>query len=259
MQNDMNDNRLKIINCTAGYKDETVFSDLNIEFWPGETVTILGPSGCGKSTLLMTASGLLAPLSGEVFLDGEKLNKADRRVGLILQSYGLFPWLTVNENISLGLKIQGGYKNRESSEFSADAVSAMLQDLNLDGHEHKYPAELSGGQQQRVAIGRTLVMKPEVLLMDEPFSALDAITREMLQELLLELLGSRKIISILVTHSVEEAAFLGQRIILMGRDNRAIIAREFNNPLAGNAEYRNMPVYFELCREVRAELKAGNG
>jgi NitT/TauT family transport system ATP-binding protein len=102
-------------------------------------------------------------------------------------------------------------------------------------------------------------MKPEVLLMDEPFSALDAITRERLQELLLELLDKRKIISILVTHSVEEAAFLGQRVILMGRDSRSILVREFSNPEAGKAEYRNMPEYFNLCREVRNELKAVDG
>jgi NitT/TauT family transport system ATP-binding protein len=255
----MNDDRLELINCSAGYENETVFCDLTLKCRPGQTVTVLGPSGCGKSTLLMTASGLLPPLAGGAFLDGQPLGRADGRVGLILQSYGLFPWLTVIGNISLGLKIQGGYKDRETSEISAGSVSAMIGDLGLDGHEYKYPAELSGGQQQRVAIGRTLVMKPEVLLMDEPFSALDAITRERLQELLLELLDKRKIISILVTHSVEEAAFLGQRVILMGRDSRSILVREFSNPEAGKAEYRNMPEYFNLCREVRNELKAVDG
>jgi len=255
----MNENRLEVLNCSAGYQTETVFRDLSLRFNPGETVTILGPSGCGKSTLLMTSSGLLSPLSGRVLLDGQKLEKADRRVGLILQNYGLFPWMTVKQNIALGLKIQGGYKDSESAEFSDNAVSDIVHDLGLLGHEHKYPTELSGGQQQRVAIGRTLVLRPEVLLMDEPFSALDAMTRERLQELLLKLLGNRRMISLLVTHSVEEAVFIGQRVILMGRSRDNAIVREFVNPAAGSAEYREDPEYFNLCREVRAELKSVDG
>ncbi|MDC7226477.1 MAG: ABC transporter ATP-binding protein [Spirochaetales bacterium] len=254
----MNKNRLEIINCSGGYETEVVFKNLNLVFSPGETVTVLGPSGCGKSTLLMIASGLLPPIDGEVFLDEQPLKKADQRVGLILQNCGLFPWMTVAENISLGLKIQGGYKDAALTKISSEAVLAMINDLGLDGHEHKYPGELSGGQQQRVAIGRTLVMKPEVLLMDEPFSALDAITRERLQELLLELLGGRGIISILVTHSVEEAAFLGERVILMGQDISSPIVQEFINPWAGRADYRDTPEYFNLCREVRNKLKASD-
>lgn len=251
----MNENILEIKNCSAGYGTETVFRNLSLTFSPGETVTLLGPSGCGKSTLLMTASGLRPPTAGGVFLDGKPLESADSRVGLILQNYGLFPWMTVLQNISLGLRIQGGLKGNEAAS-SAESVLTAVRDLGLTGHEHKYPSELSGGQRQRVAIGRTLVMKPEVLLMDEPFSALDAITRERLQELLLELLGGRKMISILVTHSVEEAVFLGRRVLLMGSTEQPAIVREFSSPSAGTPEYRDTPEYFNLCREVRNELKA---
>ncbi|MBI9107512.1 MAG: ABC transporter ATP-binding protein [Spirochaetales bacterium] len=255
----MNENRLEIINCSGGYESGMVFHNLSLGFSPGETVTILGPSGCGKSTLLKTAAGLLPPVSGTVNLDGLPLRKADRRVGLILQNYGLFPWMTVIENVSLGLRIQGAYKSRESSEASSIAVLNIIGDLGLAGLENKYPGELSGGQQQRVAIGRTLVMRPEVLLMDEPFSALDAITREKLQELLLQLLEGRRMITLLVTHSVEEAVFIGRRVILMGRDSRSVIIGEFDNPAAGSSDYRGDPGYFSLCRDVRAELKVIDG
>jgi NitT/TauT family transport system ATP-binding protein len=259
----MKEDRLKITNCTSGYvhgkSREIVFSDLDLSFTPGETTAVLGPSGCGKSTLLLTAAALLNPFEGTVSLDERPLQKGDKRVGVILQQYGLFPWMTVWDNIVLGLRIRGGYSSREAKEASDTAAAAVVADLGLEGLEGRFPSALSGGQQQRVAIGRTLVSDPEVLLMDEPFSALDSITREKQQELLSELLEKRKIVAVVVTHSVEEAVFLGSRILLMGRNKFSIIESEFSNPGAGTEDYRSSDEYSKLCSGVRKELRRVDG
>ena len=248
-------NRLEFIDCCAGYGTKTVFENINLSFGAGETVALLGPSGCGKSTLLKLAAGIIRPFSGRVLVDGEPAAAADRRVGLILQNYGLFPWLTVYENIALGLKIRGGYKTKTGRSSSDDAVREIMKDLTLEGESDSYPGQLSGGQQQRVAIGRTLVLEPEVLLMDEPFSALDAISRERLQELLLSMLEGRNIITLLVTHSVEEAAFLGSRVLLIGGASSRITG-DYANGNSGTAAYRADKRYFELCGTIRRELRA---
>ncbi len=257
----VNSGELDIKNCSAGYGGKPVFSNLNLTFNPGDTVTLLGPSGCGKTTLLLTAAGLIKPLEGRVFLDGSPLGPADKRVGVILQNYGLFPWMTAEENVSLALKIQGGFKGKERSEKSRGSVAAVFSDLGLEGLEKRYPSQLSGGQQQRVAIGRTLVLNPSVLLMDEPFSALDAISREKMQDLLLRLLSGRDIITLFVTHSVEEAVFIGRKILLMhpSSGTGTAVIREYENPSGGSLSYRNDSSFFSLSRQVRAALSNADG
>ena len=141
----MSENRLELSACAAGYDGRTVFKDLNIKFRSGETIAVLGPSGCGKSTLLKVASGLLSPLSGSVMLDGEALGRADRRVGVILQNYGLFPWLTVYENISLGLRIRGGYARRDERRRADEAVSSMMEDLGSGSSVRSIRGRLAAG------------------------------------------------------------------------------------------------------------------
>lgn len=246
---------LKLEKCSASYGDLTVFRDLDMTFFPGETSAVLGGSGCGKSTLLSVAAGLKKPSSGGVLLDGEPLEAGDSRIGLILQQYGLFPWMTVWENVVLGLKIRGRFRSR-AARSSAEADAARVISLvGLDGLEKRYPGALSGGQQQRVAIARTLVSRPEVLLMDEPFSALDALTREGLQELLSELVSGTDIITIIVTHSIEEAVYLGRHVHVMAEGTCGVMKKSFENPGAGRAGFRSASEYFECCNMVRREMR----
>lgn len=177
----------------------------------GEFITIIGPSGCGKSTLLNLVAGFLQPTSGEVLVHGKPMRGPGRDRGMIFQQYSSFPHLTVLENVLFGLEI-----NQSSLELNRQArrerAEQLIQEVGLDGHAGKYPHQLSGGQQQRVAIARSLVMEPRVLLMDEPFSALDEPTRLEMQELVVELWHRIHPTILCVTHSVSEAVYLGERV-----------------------------------------------
>lgn len=239
---------LRITGLAARYADREVFRDVSLSVEPGMTECIIGPTGCGKTTLLMTAAGLKEPSAGSVLLDGTPVEAGDRRLSVILQSYGLFPWFTVLENAALGLLIRG-VPAAERKRAAADALAQV----GLTGLESRYPSEISGGQAQRAAIARSLTLSPQVLLMDEPFSALDALTREALQDLLLALLRGRRMAVVLVTHSIEEAAYLGSAVTLMAGIPGRIITR-FPNPSRGAEGYRGSRACFELCREVRASM-----
>ena len=177
----------------------------------GEFITIIGPSGCGKSTLLNLIAGFLRPISGEILVKGCPVTGPGRDRGMIFQQYSSFPHLTVMQNVMFGLEI-----NRRVLGLDAAARRSRAEDLvdqvGLTAHKHKYPHQLSGGQQQRVAIARSLVMEPQILLMDEPFSALDEPTRLEMQELLVELWNRTKPTIFCVTHSVSEAVYLGERV-----------------------------------------------
>ncbi|HUX11751.1 MAG TPA: ABC transporter ATP-binding protein [Spirochaetia bacterium] len=237
---------LEVRACSAVYGETPVFDPLSFSVAPGETLAVVGPSGCGKSTLLSVIAGLKTPAGGESLLNGARVSAGD--ASLILQQYGLFPWFTVMENVELGLRIRRIPRSERRAR-----VRAELGNVHLTGLEHRFPAALSGGQQQRVAIARALVLDPAVLLMDEPFSSLDALTRERLQELLLEVLRVRQIPSIIVTHSIEEAAYLGSSIAVMA--GRPAQLRMIENPGQGAEAYRLNPRYFETCRTVRATLE----
>jgi len=168
---------------------------------------------------------------------------------LILQHYGLFPWFTVAENVALGLRVR-----RVSAGERRGLVARQLSRLGLDECAARYPNELSGGQQQRVAIARSMALAPRLLLMDEPFSALDAMSRESLQDILVEMLEGRGIIALMVTHSIEEAVYLGGTIWLLAGSPARIQAR-FDNPGQGKPGYRTDPSFFRLCGEVRAIME----
>ena len=176
----------------------------------GEIVVFLGPSGCGKSTILKAVAGLLPPTKGEILLDGVPVKGVGRDRGMVFQAYTSFAWLTVRENVEYGLKLQGvpHEQRRKQAEEYIDAVG-------LRDSADKYPKELSGGMKQRVAIARVLANDCEVLLMDEPFGALDALTREKLQQELLEIWERTRVTVIFVTHSVEEAVVLSDRVVVM--------------------------------------------
>lgn len=190
----------------------TAIDNVTLEVMEGEFITIIGPSGCGKSTLLMILAGLYDKTSGDVLLDGAPINQPGLDRGVVFQEFALFPWLTVWNNICFGLKMKG----IPSSEHDR-IIRHYLKMVKLEDFAKIYPHRLSGGMKQRVGIARALAYSPELLLMDEPFGALDAQTRTNLQQMLVEIwLETRKTI-LFVTHSVREAVYLSDRIVVLGR------------------------------------------
>jgi NitT/TauT family transport system ATP-binding protein len=193
--------------------EEQIFSALqnvSLTVNKGEFLTIVGPSGCGKSTLLDLIAGLALPTSGELFIDGKKITKPALDRGIVMQGYALFPWRTVRHNVEFGLEVKGVPK-KDRQEIS----DRFLKLVNLSGFADRYPYELSGGMKQRVAIARALAYDPEVLLMDEPFAAVDAQTRETLQDELLRIWEETRKTIIFVTHSIDEAVALADRVAVM--------------------------------------------
>lgn len=224
-----------------GYGEGLVLDGLSFELPAGETLAVVGPSGCGKSTLLYLLAGLDKADRGTVSTGGRDGKTGN--ISFILQDYGLFPWKTVAENLSLPLELRGEGRARRR-----EAVAAMLDELGLSGLGPRYPVQLSGGQRQRVAIGRALITDPDILLMDEPFSSLDALTREHLQRTVLSLWRRRRPTCVLVTHNVPEAVFLGRRVmVLAGRPARKTLW--LDNPRFGEEG-----AAFEETRRVYAAL-----
>ncbi|MFD0943041.1 ABC transporter ATP-binding protein [Savagea faecisuis] len=200
-------------NVVKRYGDQTVLSPIQLTVKDGEFLTLLGPSGCGKSTLLRMIAGLTEVTEGAVYIGDEKMNDVapkDRGVGMVFQSYALFPNMTVAENVAFGLDMQKVKKDERATR-----VQEMLALVGLENRASHYPNELSGGQQQRVALARALVVRPRVLLLDEPLSALDAKIRKHLQRTLRDIQRQLKITMILVTHDQEEAMALADRIVLL--------------------------------------------
>ncbi|MGD1944438.1 MAG: ABC transporter ATP-binding protein [Leptolyngbyaceae cyanobacterium] len=191
--------------------ENCVLDSIQLSVQPGEFVCLLGPSGCGKSTLLNVIAGFLKPSAGYVLLDQMPITRPGADRGFVFQQYSLLPWKTTFQNIELGLKIRGMPKAERT-----ERVHEYLNRVGLYKHRSSYPHQLSGGMQQRASIIRALVNSPSVLLMDEPFAALDAQTRHMMQEMLLGIWDDLKTTVIFVTHDIEEAIFLGDRICTMG-------------------------------------------
>lgn len=198
----------KIFKTKSG--ETTALEKTSFTINEGEFVTILGPSGCGKSTVLRIVAGLEEATSGQVLLDGEVINGPGPDRGMVFQSYTLFPWLNVKENITFGLKLNGvSQKERD------DVARHYLQLIGLEGFENHYPIQLSGGMKQRVAIARALANDPKILLMDEPFGALDAQTRNIMQEVLLKAWEESKKTILFITHDVDESIFLADSVYVM--------------------------------------------
>lgn len=216
----------------------------------GEPISIVGPSGCGKSTLLLAVAGLVGLDAGSVAVGGEPVRGPRLKTALILQDFGLLPWKTVLKNAALGLEIRGipaGERSRRASR--------ALERVGLADFASAYPGELSGGMRQRLAIARALALDADLLLMDEPLSALDALTREDLQGLLLDIWRQRRPTVLLVTHSIEEAVFLGRQVVVMSpRPGR--VSAVVENPEMGSLAYRAAPGYYARCAELRTLLAA---
>lgn len=199
-----------VIRVGSGDRAFDAVSRLNLQVEPRQFVCLLGPSGCGKSTLLGALAGHLDVASGTLLIDGQPISGASSSRGIVFQQHTLFPWKTVLDNVAFGPKMRG-----TSKRIRHDLARDYLARVDLATHADKYPSELSGGMQQRVEIARALVNKPSILLMDEPFGALDAQTRYMMQELLLHVWGLERTTVIFVTHDTDEALFLGDRVLVM--------------------------------------------
>ena len=237
--------------CGA-YGPLRVLEGIELEVESGRTFCVIGPSGCGKTTLLTILAGLLPPSGGRVLLDGRAVTAGDPRVGLILQHYGLFPWMTAAGNVEVGLKLR-----RIARPDRRRVARRELERVGLGGVAGRWPGQLSGGQKQRVAIARTLALQPALLLMDEPFSALDELTREGLQDLLAGRLAERPIVTVLVTHSVEEAVRLASSVLVLAPAGcgPSRIAARLDLPWGADRPGRTDRAFFEACTEVRRAVR----
>ncbi|MBL8045873.1 MAG: ABC transporter ATP-binding protein [Anaerolineales bacterium] len=239
--NERGDNRVKAL------------EDINFEIQPGEFISLIGPSGCGKSTLLRLVGDLLQPSSGTVLVNGKPAAQArlKREYGMVFQQATLYDWRTVSANVQLPLEIMGWSKEKQTAR-----AREMLQLVQLEDFQKHYPWQLSGGMQQRVAIARALSFEPSILLMDEPFGALDEMTRERLQLEVLRIWRQTQTTVLFVTHSIPEAVFLSTRVVVMSpRPGRISGVVEVDLPQPRGFETREHPRFFEKITEVRERLR----
>ena len=221
----------------------------------GEFVAIVGPSGCGKSTLLRIAGGLLVPTAGEVYLEGERLVAPRRRVAYVFQNVNLMPWRTVLRNVTLPLEMA-----RVPAAEAAQRARRLLSLVGLEGFESAYPRQLSGGMAQRVAIARALVAEPEVLLLDEPFGSLDALSREQMNLELLRIWRARQVTAVMVTHDLREAIFLADRVLVMSPRPgciQTVVAVDLPRPRRLEVIYTEF--FGALARRVREAVQTSRG
>lgn len=239
------------IQLGEGAQRFTALSDVSVRVEPGEFICLLGPSGCGKSTLLGALAGHLRPSAGQLRLDGQAIDGPDPARGLVFQHHTLFPWLTVQDNVAYGLKMQGVQRAPRRQQ-----AQTLLQQVGLQGFETRYPNALSGGMQQRVEIARVLINQPRVLLMDEPFGALDALTRMKMQALLLTLWARTQTTIVFVTHDIDEALFMADRILVMSPRPGRIID-EINVPAMRprDPDWLTSPAFAQLKRHCLSLLR----
>ena len=247
----------KGISKTFGKGGVTALQDIDLDVGRGEFISLIGPSGCGKSTLLRVIGDLVEPSSGEILVNGKSAHRArlDRDYGIVFQAAVLYDWRTVSKNISLPLELLGWGRAQRS-----ERVAEMLKLVELEGFEKHYPWQLSGGMQQRVSIARALSFSPALLLMDEPFGALDEMTRERLNDELLWIWAETGSTVIFVTHSISEAVYLSTRVVVMSpRPGRITSVIPIDLPQPRTFETREDPRFFELVTEVREALHARDG
>jgi NitT/TauT family transport system ATP-binding protein len=248
---------LRKVGKTFARGEVVALQEIDIEIRPQEFVSLIGPSGCGKSTVLRIIGDLIQPSSGEVVVNGKTSHQArlDRDYGIVFQDAVLYDWRTVARNIALPLEMAGWDRARR-----AERVQEMLELVELTGFENRHPWELSGGMQQRVSIARALSFSPALLLMDEPFGALDEMTRERLNSELLRIWQETGSTVVFVTHSIAEAVFLSTRVAVMSaRPGRVTEIVEIDLPQPRTFETREDPRFFELVTQVREALHGGGG
>jgi NitT/TauT family transport system ATP-binding protein len=253
-QSDIFMSKIVIRNLTKTYSDGAVVAlqDINLEIAANESLCVLGPSGCGKTTLLRIIDCLIDCDQGEVLIDGLPVSQPRPDIAVVFQHFGLFPWKRLEENIAYGLELRG-----ISRQDISAAVERYVRLIGLKGFEKSYPHQLSGGMQQRAGLARAMAINPSVLLMDEPFGALDAQTRELMQEELLRILETEKKTMMFVTHSIDEAILLGDRIAMMSRRPgriREILDVEIPRPRK-IISVRSHPRYIKLRNFIWESLK----
>jgi len=233
--------------------------DIDLKIGAGEFVAIVGPSGCGKSTFMKLATGLRRPSKGTITIDGREVAGPLKITGMAFQSSSLLPWRTTLDNVLLPLEIVEPYRSSfraRRDEYAAKAA-ALLQSVGLGGYEHKFPWELSGGMQQRASICRALIHEPKMLLLDEPFGALDAFTREELWCILRDLWAAQRFNVILVTHDLREAAFLADTVYVMSRSpGRMLVRREIDLPRPRPLELTYSMAFTDIVHELREHIGA---
>ena len=248
---------LKAVSKAFGQGQVRALEDIDLEIRPREFISLIGPSGCGKSTLLRIVGDLIQPSTGDVVVNGKSAHQArlDRDYGIVFQDAVLFDWRTVEKNIGLPLEIM-----RWDRRKRGERVQELVDLVELKGFEKHHPWQLSGGMQQRVSIARALSFAPPLLLMDEPFGALDEMTRERLNLELLRIWEQSGSTVIFVTHSISEAVFLSTRVVVMSaRPGRIVGVVDVDLPQPRTAETREEPRFAELIREVRRLLRKGGG
>lgn len=240
---------IEIENVTRSFNGALALDEVSLTVEDGSFLTILGASGCGKSTLLNLIAGLDKPSSGRILLDGAQVTKPGPDRVVVFQKAGLYPWLSLRDNIAFGLRMRG------RSNIPWAEVDRVIDLIGLKGFESHRPYELSGGMQQRVAIARALVMHPRVLLMDEPFGALDAQTRETMQDFLTELWERIGATVIFVTHDIDEAIMLGSRLVVMSaRPGRISLDKQVSFPRPRSWDMTTSPEFLSLKRQARTIL-----
>jgi NitT/TauT family transport system ATP-binding protein len=236
---------------TDGQCDLGALEDVSFEVYPGELICFVGPSGCGKSTLLRVLAGLLQPTSGRVTLHGGSCVGPCEDIGIVFQRANLMPWRTALKNITLPLEIQG-----EVPAAARRRATELIRLVGLAGFEQSYPHQLSGGMAQRVAIARALVYDPEILLLDEPFGALDALTRERMNLELLRIWEARRKTVIMVTHSIQEAILLSDRVLIMtARPGRITAEVPISLPRPRSQSLVYDPAFLDLARRIREAIQ----
>jgi len=246
---------------STGEREVAALDDINLDIMPGEFICLLGPSGCGKSTLLNAVAGFSLPTAGVIHVNGETVQAPGPDRGMVFQEYALFPWMTVEKNIAFGLEIQ----NQTKAQIS-EKVGALLEMLKLQDFRDRYPKDLSGGMRQRVAIARVLALDSPIMLMDEPFGALDSLTRRNLQDELLRIWMEFKKTIIFVTHSIEESIYLADRVIVMtyrpGKIKKDVSVNMPHSRDPSSAEFNDLKkelgllVMEEQSRHNQEEIKA---
>ena len=238
--------RIQIDKVGKQFGSLRVFKDIELEIGEREIVSIVGPSGCGKTTLLRCIDGLVQPSEGEIRIDGQTVDGPPRGVAVVFQHFGLFPWKTVYENVAYGLRLAKAPK-----EQIAESVTRHIDMVGLKGFEKAYPHQLSGGMQQRTGLARALATDPHVLLMDEPFAAIDAQTREILQFELLRIWESRPMSMVFVTHSIEEAVLMGDRVVVLrGRPSSIHEVIETGLPRPRTRDVFSTPRFNEVREKI---------
>ena len=248
----MSDTMISIQGVSKHFGEFEALQHVDLEVAKGEFVVLLGASGCGKSTLLNLITGFDRPTGGRILVNGREVNRVDPHCGMVFQQYALFPWMTVLENVGFGLKMKGMGRAQRN-----EVAQRFIEMVGLRGFEHKFPNALSGGMRQRVSIARVLANDPDVILLDEPFAALDAMTRQVLQDELLRIYEQSGKTIVFITHSIDEALLLSTRMLIMSaRPGRIVTDIRNDLPMPRNAEVQLSPRYNELKSQIWETVQA---